>query len=36
VDEIGAVAARIVADRKIRVEHARDVLAELRSGGESA
>ncbi|GAA5036304.1 hydroxymethylglutaryl-CoA reductase, degradative [Microbacterium fluvii] len=31
VDEVGAVAARIVADRRIRVEHARDVLAELRA-----
>ena len=30
VDEIGAVAARIVADRRIRVEHAREVLDELR------
>lgn len=36
VDEIGAVAARIVADRRIRVEHARDVLAELRAGGGDA
>ncbi|WP_144877446.1 hydroxymethylglutaryl-CoA reductase, degradative [Microbacterium sp. 1.5R] len=36
VDEIGAVAARIVADRRIRVEHARDVLAELRAGGSDA
>lgn len=32
VHEIGAVAARIVADRRIRVEYAREVLAELRSG----
>ncbi|WP_404474968.1 hydroxymethylglutaryl-CoA reductase, degradative [Microbacterium aerolatum] len=32
VDEIGEVAARIVADRKIRVEHAREVLDELRAG----
>ncbi|GAB3632739.1 hydroxymethylglutaryl-CoA reductase, degradative [Microbacterium shaanxiense] len=31
VDEIGAVAARIVADRRIRVEYAREVLAELRA-----
>ncbi|MBB5153543.1 hydroxymethylglutaryl-CoA reductase, degradative [Saccharopolyspora phatthalungensis] len=30
VDEIGAVAARIVADRRIRVEYAREVLSELR------
>lgn len=30
VDEIGAVAARIVADRRIRVEYAREVLDELR------
>lgn len=36
VDEIGEVASRIVADRKIRVEHARDVLAELRAGQEPA
>jgi len=36
VDEIGEVASRIVADRKIRVEHAREVLAELRAGTESA
>ncbi|WP_300264986.1 hydroxymethylglutaryl-CoA reductase, degradative [Microbacterium sp.] len=36
VSEIGEVAARIVADRKIRVEHARDVLAELRAGRGSA
>ena len=36
VDEIGEVAARIVADKKIRVEHARDILAELRAGGTSA
>jgi hydroxymethylglutaryl-CoA reductase len=33
VDEIGAVAARIVADRRIRVEYAREVLAELRGAG---
>jgi len=32
VDEIGAVAARIVADRRIRVEYAQEVLAELRAG----
>jgi len=31
VDEIGEVAARIVADGRIRVEHARDVLAEVRA-----
>jgi hydroxymethylglutaryl-CoA reductase len=31
VDEIGAVAARIVADRRIRVEYAREVLDELRA-----
>lgn len=31
VDEIGEVAARIVADKKIRVEHAREVLAALRA-----
>ncbi|MDP3952892.1 hydroxymethylglutaryl-CoA reductase, degradative [Microbacterium sp.] len=31
VEEIGAVAARIVADRRIRVEYAREVLAELRA-----
>lgn len=36
VDEIGAVAARIVADRRIRVEYAREVLAELRGQGASA
>jgi hydroxymethylglutaryl-CoA reductase len=36
VDEIGAVAARIVADRRIRVEYAKEVLAELRTGGASA
>ncbi|WP_263293781.1 hydroxymethylglutaryl-CoA reductase, degradative [Microbacterium sp. EST19A] len=36
VDEIGAVAARIVAERRIRVEYAREVLAELRAGGASA
>ncbi|HXH32990.1 MAG TPA: hydroxymethylglutaryl-CoA reductase, degradative [Plantibacter sp.] len=32
VDEIGAVAGRIVADRRIRVEYAQEVLAELRAG----
>lgn len=32
VDEIAAVAARIVADRRIRVEYAQEVLAELRAG----
>ncbi len=31
VEEIGAVAARIVADRRIRVEYAREVLTELRA-----
>jgi hydroxymethylglutaryl-CoA reductase len=31
VDEIEAVAARLVADRNIRIEHAETVLAELRS-----
>lgn len=31
VDEVGAVAARIVADRTIRVEYAREVLAQLRN-----
>ncbi len=31
VDEVGAVAARIVADGRVRVEHAREVLAELRA-----
>jgi len=36
VDEIGAVAARIVADRRIRVEYAKEVLAELRGGGAGA
>ncbi|UPL13939.1 hydroxymethylglutaryl-CoA reductase, degradative [Microbacterium galbinum] len=36
VDEIGAVAARIVADRRIRMEYAREVLAELRGGGAGA
>lgn len=36
VDEIGAVAARIVADRRIRVEYAREVLDELRGGGADA
>lgn len=36
VDEIGAVAARIVAERRIRVEYAREVLAELRAGGAGA
>ena len=33
VHEIGAVAARIVADRRIRVEYAREVLDELRRTG---
>lgn len=32
VDEIAAVAERIVAERRIRVEFAREVLAELRAG----
>ena len=32
-DEVGAVAARIVAERRIRVEYAREVLAELRAEG---
>jgi hydroxymethylglutaryl-CoA reductase len=32
VDEVGDVAARIVADRNIRVEHAREVLEQLRAG----
>ncbi|PVE98229.1 hydroxymethylglutaryl-CoA reductase, degradative [Microbacterium sp. TPD7012] len=36
VDEIGEVAARIVAERRIRVEYAREVLAELRAAGASA
>lgn len=36
VDEIGAVAARIVADRRIRVEYAREVLDELRAAGATA
>ncbi|MDQ0727780.1 hydroxymethylglutaryl-CoA reductase, degradative [Microbacterium sp. W4I20] len=36
VDEIGAVAARIVADRRIRVEYAKEVLEELRAGGAGA
>ncbi len=36
VDEIGAVAQRIVADRRIRVEYAREVLAEIRAGGAGA
>jgi len=35
VDEIGEVAARIVAERRIRVEYAREVLAELRAGRTS-
>ncbi|MGO1955936.1 MULTISPECIES: hydroxymethylglutaryl-CoA reductase, degradative [unclassified Microbacterium] len=35
-DEIGAVAARIVADENIRVEHARGVLAELRAAEAQA
>ncbi|ALX65967.1 hydroxymethylglutaryl-CoA reductase, degradative [Microbacterium sp. XT11] len=33
VHEVAAVAARIVADRRIRIEHAREVLAELRGEG---
>jgi len=36
VHEIAEVAARIVADRRIRVEHAREVLAQLRGGGARA
>jgi hydroxymethylglutaryl-CoA reductase len=36
VDEIGPVAARIVAERRIRVEYAREVLAELRGDGAGA
>lgn len=36
VGEIGAVAARIVAERRIRVEYAKEVLAELRAGGAGA
>ncbi len=36
VDEIAAVAARIVAERRIRVEDAREVLAELRSQNSQA
>lgn len=36
VDEIGEVASRIVADRRIRVEYAREILAELRAGRDSA
>jgi len=32
VDEVGQVAERIVADRRIRIEYARDVLAALRDG----
>lgn len=36
VDEIGAVAGRIVADRRIRVEYAKEVLDELRAGGANA
>lgn len=32
VDEIAAVAARLVADKNIRIEHAEQVLAELRRG----
>lgn len=36
VGEIAAVAARIVAERRIRVEYAREVLAELRAGGADA
>jgi hydroxymethylglutaryl-CoA reductase len=36
VDEIGEVAARIVAARRIRVEYAREVLAELRAEARGA
>lgn len=36
VEEIAAVAERIVADRRIRVEHAEEVLAELRGGRQPA
>ncbi|MGO3136633.1 MAG: hydroxymethylglutaryl-CoA reductase, degradative [Agrococcus casei] len=36
VGEIGEVASRIVADRQIRVEHAREVLAALRAGRNPA
>lgn len=36
VEEIGEVAARIVAERRIRVEYAREVLAELRAEKTSA
>jgi hydroxymethylglutaryl-CoA reductase len=36
VDEIAAVAARIVAERRIRVEDARDVLVQLRAETDSA
>lgn len=36
IDEIGEVAARIVAERRIRVEYAREVLAEIRAGGAGA
>ncbi|QTV80069.1 hydroxymethylglutaryl-CoA reductase, degradative [Microbacterium sp. NIBRBAC000506063] len=36
VEEIGAVAARIVAERRIRVEDAQEVLAELRAVGDRA
>ena len=36
VEEVGEVAARIVADRRIRVEYAKEVLAELRGGGAGA
>ncbi|MCR2824771.1 hydroxymethylglutaryl-CoA reductase, degradative [Microbacterium sp. zg.Y909] len=36
VDEVGAVAARIIAERRIRVEDAREVLAELRAESSPA
>ncbi|GAB3595585.1 hydroxymethylglutaryl-CoA reductase, degradative [Microbacterium tumbae] len=36
VEEIGAVATAIVAAKRIRVEYAREVLAELRAGGTVA
>jgi hydroxymethylglutaryl-CoA reductase len=35
VDEVGAVAERIVADRNIRVEYAQEVLAQLRAGAQA-
>jgi hydroxymethylglutaryl-CoA reductase len=35
VDEVGAVAERIVAERRIRVEYAREVLAALREGADA-